>query len=310
MAGFAINTVAHEIAIRPAELARWAEENGFEALYFGEHSHIPVDSHIPASIFPDGFPDWYKEFYDPFVSLAAAATATSRLKIGSAVCLVAQHDTIQLAKTAATLDRISAGRLLLGIGGGWNREEMANHGVSFADRWSVVREKVLAMREIWTHDEAEFHGDFVDFGCLWCWPKPARSGGPPVIMGAGSPATPARIAEYCDGWMPIDGTCDLERGLAEIRTAMQRTERRFEDLDLCVITGHSAEGDDRRVAALLEMGFQRVSFFLAPAPPEIQWPILQALAETTHRFAAAALAPVAAEATEHGQRHPERLRHR
>jgi probable F420-dependent oxidoreductase len=201
MADFGIVTIPTHYTIQPAELARWAEEHGFESLFFGEHTHIPTSRKTP---FPLGgeLPEYYKQFFDPFVGLAAAAAVTQKLKVGTSVCLVPEHHPITLAKTVACLDRVSNGRFLFGIGAGWNVEEMADHGVAFKERWKVTRERVLAMREIWTKEVAEFHGQFVNFDSLWCWPKPVQAGGPPVLLGAMSKWAAKRIAEYCDGWFP------------------------------------------------------------------------------------------------------------
>jgi probable F420-dependent oxidoreductase len=284
MVEFAINTIGHEAAIHPSELGTWAEENGFSALYFGEHTHIPVSSVIPASIFPEGMPHWYKEFYDPFISLMAAGATTTSLKLGLAICLVAQHHPIELAKKAATLDRLSGGRLLFGIGGGWNREEMADFGVEYAARWETIREKVIAIREIWTSKEAEYHGAHVDFDPIWCWPKPLQTGGPPIIMGASGKAAPRRIAEYCNGWMPIDGAHDVEKLMVQIREEMEKVDRSMDELDLTVITGHADSVDEQRIEMLFKLGFHRISFFIAPGPPSEQWPVLENRAEVVRRF--------------------------
>ena len=180
MADFGIVAIPTHYTIPPAEMGRWAETQGFESLWFGEHSHIPTSRKSP---FPMGgeLPQYYKEFFDPFIGLAAAAAVTNRLKLGTSVCLVPEHNTINLAKTIACLDQVAKGRFLFGIGAGWNAEEMADHGIQFKDRWKVTRERILAMKEIWTKDVAEYHGQFVNFDPLWCWPKPARAGGPPIL---------------------------------------------------------------------------------------------------------------------------------
>ena len=155
-----------DYAIRPAALAKAIEERGMDSLFFPEHTHIPVSRKTP---FPGGgeLPKEYSNTYDPFVALASCAAVTERIKLGTGICLVVERDTITLAKEISTLDRISNGRFILGIGAGWNAEEMENHGIEFKNRWKVVREKTLAMKELWTKDEAEFHGDFVDFDPVW-----------------------------------------------------------------------------------------------------------------------------------------------
>lgn len=178
MTDFGLVSIPTHYSIQPVDLARWAEENGFDSLFYGEHTHIPTNRQTP---FPLGgeLPMYYAQFFDPFIALTAAAAVTEKLKVGTSVCLVPEHHPINLAKAAACLDRVSQGRFLFGIGAGWNVEEMANHGVAFKDRWKITRERVLAMREIWTKEAAEFHGQFVDFDPIWCWPKPVRAGGPP-----------------------------------------------------------------------------------------------------------------------------------
>ena len=187
--------------IPPQDLARAVEARGFESLFFPEHSHIPTRRETIRFGQKD-LPDWYSRIPDPFVSCAAAAVATERLKIGTCICLIPEHDPILLAKTVASVDRLSGGRFLFGIGAGWNVEELRDHGVAFADRWAVTRERILAMRAIWSQDEAEYHGRFVDFDATWCWPKPVQPGGPPVLLGAQSRWSPKRVADYCDGWLP------------------------------------------------------------------------------------------------------------
>jgi alkanesulfonate monooxygenase SsuD/methylene tetrahydromethanopterin reductase-like flavin-dependent oxidoreductase (luciferase family) len=188
---------------------------------------------------------------------------------------------------AACLDRVSNGRFILGIGAGWNVEEMANHGVAFKDRWKVTRERVLAMREIWTKDVAEFHGEFVDFDPLWCWPKPVQAGGPPVLMGAGSKWTAKRIAEYCDGWIPVDGPYNLARGVEALQEEAARVGRPMEAFDLSVVTGYAlagVKGDDSRVRELTQIGFKRILFLVEPGAPDRQWPVLEQLAGLISQF--------------------------
>ncbi len=286
MADFGIVTIPTHYSIQPAELARWAEEHGFESLLFGEHTHIPTSRKTP---FPLGgeLPEYYKQFYDPFIGLSAAAAVTQKLKVGTSVCLVPEHPPITLAKETACLDRVSNGRFLFGIGAGWNAEEMADHGVAFKDRWKVTRERVLAIREIWTKEVAEFHGDFVDFDPLWCWPKPVQAGGPPILMGAGSKWTPRRVAEYCDGWIPVDGPYDLAGGIEAIRTEAARVGRSMEEFDLSVITGYAlagVSGSDSRIRELSQLGFNRILFLIEPGTPDVQWPALERCAGLISKF--------------------------
>ncbi len=193
---------ATEYAIPPDELARALEERGFESVWFPEHTHIPASRKTP---WPGGgeLPRDYWSAYDPFVALTAAAAATRRLKLGTGICLVIERDPITTAKEVATLDRLSGGRFLFGIGGGWNAEEMENHGAQFKTRWRLLRERVLAMKEIWTKREAEFHGEFVRFDKIWADPKPLQKPHPPILIGGDGATTFDRVVEFGDGWMPI-----------------------------------------------------------------------------------------------------------
>jgi probable F420-dependent oxidoreductase len=263
------------------ELGRWAEANGFESLWFGEHSHIPTSRKTP---FPMGgeLPQYYKEFFDPFVGLSAVAGATEKLKLGTSVCLVPEHNTMNLAKMVACLDRVANGRFLFGIGAGWNAEEMADHGVALKDRWQVTRERVLALKEIWTRDVAEYHGKFVNFDPIWCWPKPVQAGGPPVLMGAWSKFVPKRVAEYCDGWIPVDAGIDLAGGMEAIRSEAERRGRSKDGLSFSVLTGEEfrpAGGLEARIGALLKLGFQRAVLMVPTAIPDKQWPALDRYAK-------------------------------
>ena len=285
MADFGIVTIPTHYTIQPVELGRWAEENGFESLLFGEHSHIPTSRKSP---FPLGgeLPRYYSEFFDPFVGLTAVAAVTQKLKVGTSVCLVPEHNAMNLAKSTACLDRVSNGRFLFGIGAGWNAEEMNDHGIEFKDRWKQTRERILAIREIWTKDEAEFHGQFVDFDPIWCWPKPVQAGGPPILMGADSKWVPKRIAEYCDGWIPIDRP-DLASGVATIREQMDQFERSMDNFDLSVITGDMLVGEssvENRIQELMETGANRILFLVTPDQPDAQWPVLERYAKLIATF--------------------------
>jgi len=188
------------------ELARAAEERGLHSLYIPEHTHIPTSRLTPAPTGDDELGDEYTRTLDPFVALGAAATVTERIRLGTGICVVAQREPLVTAKAVATLDHVSNGRVEFGIGFGWNRDEIEHHGVDFATRRDRVREHVLAMKELWTKDVAEFHGELVQFSPSWSWPKPVQAGGPPVLIGgAAGPKLFAHIAEYGDGWIPIGG---------------------------------------------------------------------------------------------------------
>jgi probable F420-dependent oxidoreductase len=188
-------------AMRPAPLARLVEDHGQTALYFPEHSHIPASRETPYSGGGE-LPRQYAHTYDLFVALAAAATATSSLRVGSGICLVIQRDPIHTAKEVASVDHLSGGRFEFGVGAGWNREEMANHGTDPRVRMAVLRERVEAMREIWTTDEASYHGRYVDFDRIWSWPKPAQRPYPPVLVGGNGPTVFDRVLAFGDVWIP------------------------------------------------------------------------------------------------------------
>lgn len=288
MPDFGLCGLTHEKTLQPLDWARWAEDAGFESIFIGEHSHIPTSRESPFPLGGD-LPYYYSHFFDPFVGLAAAAGVTERVKLGTGVVLVPEHNPIHLAKQAACLDFASKGRLLLGIGAGWNAEEMADHGVAFADRWKVTREAVLAMREIWTNEEAEYHGKFVDFPPLWCYPKPIQAGGPPVLMGAGSKFVPKRVAEYCDGWIPLDGWGDLEAGLTAIREECEKIERRFDELQLSVMTFADVENPEKavqRIGELSDLGFTRILFMVDPElGPDGQYELLEKFKDLAAKFA-------------------------
>ncbi len=198
---FSFNT---EYSIRPDDLAVAAEERGFESVWFPEHTHIPASRETP---WPAGgeLPQEYIHMSDPFVSCAAAAVVTKTIKVGTGISLVIEHDPIALAKTVATIDRLSNGRFLFGVGAGWNAEEMENHGTPYKKRWKVLEERVRAMKELWTTDESTFHGEYVNFDKIWSYPKPVQQPHPPVILGTfGSTYGRQRVAEFGEGWIPID----------------------------------------------------------------------------------------------------------
>ena len=286
MPDFGIITIPTHYTLQPAELALWAEAQGFESLWFGEHSHIPTSRKSP---FPLGgeLPQYYKEFFDPFVGLATAAAVTKKLKVGTSVCLVPEHNTINLAKMVSCLDRVSNGRFIFGIGAGWNEEEMADHGVKFADRWKVTRESIYAMKEIWTKDVAEYHGKFVNFDPLWSWPKPVQAGGPPILLGAWSKFVPKRVVEYCDGWIPGDIGVDLAGGVEAIRAEAAKQGKALGRLDLTVMTAEEmARGRlEARISELLKFGFNRISFLVSPDRPDRQRTVLDRYASLIRRFA-------------------------
>ena len=264
-----------DYAIQPIPLAKAVEARGLEALFFPEHTHIPTSRR---SAYPGGgdLPREYSHTHDPFVSLMAAAAATEKLIVGTGILLVPERDPIVTAKQIASLDMISGGRAIIGIGAGWNAEELESHGVAFKDRWKVTRESVLAWRELWTQEEAEYHGEFIDFEKSWSYPKPVTPGGPPVLLGADSKWAYDRVAEYCDGWMPINGRGDLRAGMEELKAACERAERDFSELDLAVF---GVGPKEERATELMEIGFDHLVFQLPPEPEENVLPILDGYAK-------------------------------
>ncbi|MEM8924651.1 MAG: TIGR03619 family F420-dependent LLM class oxidoreductase [Actinomycetota bacterium] len=209
-------------SIQPVPLAVEAEHRGFQSLWFPEHSHIPSSRVTPwgGREGAPPLPEEYWRSHDQFVALAAAAGATSTIKLATGITLVAQRDPLWLAKEVASLDMISGGRFILGIGYGWNVEEMANHGLAYGDRRAVVRENILACKRIWTDDEFHFSGEHVTIEPSWSWPKPIQRPHPPILMGANpGPKTMAHIIEYCDGWMPIHGRYDIPAKLDDVTKA-------------------------------------------------------------------------------------------
>jgi len=264
-----------EYAIAPDELARALEERGFESVWFPEHTHIPASRLSP---WPGGsdLPRDYWSSYDPFVALMAAGAVTKRLKLGTGICLVIERDPITLAKEVATLDRLSNGRVLFGIGGGWNREEMAHHNTEWKSRWRLLRERVLSMKEIWTKREAEFHGEFVNFDKIWSDPKPVQKPHPPVIIGGDGATTFDRVVEYGDGWMPImrPKTNPLER-IPELRERLKKAGR---DPKTAPVSIFFAPPKKEVLSTLEAAGVERAIFGLPSEGREAVLPRLDAYA--------------------------------
>lgn len=214
-----------DYGINMAELARALEDRGFDSLFVPEHTHIPASRKTP---FPGGgeLPKRYSHTHDPFVALSFAAAATRKLKLGTGILLVPQHEPIVTAKAIASLDQLSGGRFIFGIGGGWNVEEMENHGATYQTRFKQMREHVLAMKELWTREEASYNGEFVKFDRVWSWPKPAQKPHPPIILGGETDHTLRRVIEYCDGWFPRPrGGFDCVQGVARLRQMAEKAGR-------------------------------------------------------------------------------------
>jgi probable F420-dependent oxidoreductase len=246
----------------PDALARAAEERGYESLWFPEHTHIPTSRRSP---WPGGptLPKEYWHTHDLFVALATAAAVTTRLRVGSGICLLVERDPITTAKEVATLDFLSRGRLLFGIGGGWNAEEMEDHGTDFRTRWKLLRERVAAMKRIWTEDEATFEGELVRFPPLWSWPKPLQKPHPPILLGGHGPRALRRVVDYCDGWLPIGMRAgDLAAGLEELRRIAREKGRDPASISVSV---YGAPMDADALARLRDLGVERAIFALPSA---------------------------------------------
>src|SRR4051794_14649606 len=246
-----------DYAIDPVTLGRLAEERGFESLWFPEHTHIPVSRETP---YPAGgnLPPEYWHTHDPFVALGAVAGATTTLKLGTGICLIVERDPITTAKEVASLDMISGGRFLFGIGAGWNREEMRNHGTDPDTRFGLMRERIEAMKAIWTQDEAEYHGRYVNFDPIWSWPKPVQTPHPPVLVGGTGPKAFDRVLRYGDAWMPnrIAEPGSLKGRIAELR---ERAGRHVP------VTYFGADATDDFVQMLADAGVDRALLQLPDA---------------------------------------------
>jgi probable F420-dependent oxidoreductase len=269
---FSYNT---DYGARPDDLARACEERGFESLWVGEHTHIPAVRQTP---YPGGdpLPRPYYHMADPFVSLTAAAAVTTNLKLGTGVCLVVEHDPIVLAKTVATLDRLSNGRLIFGIGGGWNAEEMENHGTPFARRWKVLRERVEAMQAIWTQDEASYEGEFVRFERIISHPKPLQQPHPPILFGGATPQGRQRVVNYCDGWIPIDVLLDdLPEAIADLHRRAEAAGRDPQTISVSVFAFEAPSSD--HLKRYQDLGVERV-VLVSPRRLDDALPFLDRLA--------------------------------
>lgn len=252
------------------DFARAAEERGYHSLYVPEHTHIPTSRRTPPPTPAEVLAEDYARSLAPFVALAAAAAVTERLVLGTGVSLIAQHDPILAAKEVATLDLLSRGRFVLGVGYGWNREEMENHGVDPATRRRRVREHVLAMQAIWRQDAAEFDGEFVSFEELWSWPKPANHGPPVLIGGVAGKTLFSHIAEFGDGWIPIGGS-GVREALPELRRAMEDAGR--DPASLRVVLFGSIP-DPGKLAYFEEIGVTEVALRVPAGDRDEAMPVL------------------------------------
>ena len=251
---FGLGIFATDYAIQLTELAPLAEARGFESLWVGEHTHIPA-SRITRHPNGQELPRHYWHMMDPFVGLATAAALTTNLRIGTGVCLVLEHHPIDLAKRVASLDYVSNGRFIFGISAGWNREEMENHGIEFSSRWRRMREHVEAMRAIWTMNEAEYHGEFVDFGPILAWPKPIQKPSPPIFVGGNGPNAINRVVRYGDAWMPmLSATTERVQELQRLATNAGRRP--------IPVTCFSVLAEPAELERLIRVGVERCVFNL------------------------------------------------
>lgn len=270
-----VTIFATDRSLPPAEVAREAEARGFASLFVPEHTHIPVSRETPPPTGEEELADEYRRTLDPWVGLATAAAVTERIRLGTGIALVAQHDPIALAKTVATLDHLSGGRVVLGVGFGWNREEMRDHGVDFARRREHVREVMLAMQALWSGETASFAGEFVRFAPSWQWPKPRQQPRPRVLLGGGAgPRLFAHLAEWADGWMPIGGA-GLKQALPELRRLL--AERGRDPAGLHVVP-MGVLPDPAKLDYYASLGVTECVLRLPSAPRDEVLPVLDAYA--------------------------------
>ncbi len=272
-----------DYSMAPGELGRALEERGFDSVWAPEHSHIPVTR---ASAFPSGgeLPKKYYDCMDPFVALTAAAAATTTLMVGTGVCLVVQRDPIQTAKLVASIDQVSGGRFLFGVGDGWNADEMANHGTAFKTRHKLTRERIEAMKVIWTQSKAEYHGEFVNFDPMMAWPKPVQKPYPPILVGGAFPYGARRAVRYGDGWMPhrvrpeYANVADLIPQYRELIAASER------DPASVPVTIWGAKEDMAMLERDRSLGVVRVIISLESAKADVILPELDRWAEIIRKL--------------------------
>ena len=255
------------------ELAKALEERGFESMWAPEHSHIPLSRQ---SAFPSGgeLPKQYYDVMDPFVTLSAAAAATRRLKLGTGVCLVVQRDPIQTAKAVASLDQVSGGRFLFGVGGGWNADEMADHGTAFKSRFKLMRERIEAMKAIWTETKPEYHGEMVEFRPMMTWPKPVQKPHPPVIVGGMFPHAARRAIRYGDGWIPHSRRPQYEDVTDFLPQFREMAKEAGRDLASVPVTVWGVQPDLARLRRYADQGVARCVVQLAAEPADKILPLL------------------------------------
>ena len=278
---FGVAMFMTDYSISPAELARAVEERGLESLWAPEHSHIPLPRTSP---WPGGgdLPKMYYDVMDPFVVLSVAAAVTTTLKVGTGVCLVVQRDPIQVAKEVASLDQVSGGRFLFGVGGGWNAEEMGNHGTEFKSRFKLMRERIEAMKAIWTEKQPEYQGEMVKLQKMMTWPKPVQKPHPPIIVGGGFPHAARRAIRYGDGWIPLGGRMDLISVIPEFYRMAEEAGRKREELP---ISNFGVKVGDDSIAKSADAGVERVVISLPSEPRDMILPMLDKIAAEAGKYA-------------------------
>jgi probable F420-dependent oxidoreductase len=273
---YGVTMFVTDVSMDIVELAKATEDRGLDSVWLPEHTHIPTSRRSPWPVNPDvELPDQYKRCLDPFVGLTAAAMVTERLRIGTGILLAAQHEPLVTAKAAATLDRVSGGRLSLGIGFGWNEDEMADHGVDYRTRRAHTRDHMLAMRQLWEHDVASYAGQYVSFPPTWSWPKPVQTPLPVLMGGAAGPKLFDHIAEYAQGWIPIGGR-GLTDAVPELRDRVAAAGRDPSELE---ITPFGSLPDHGKLDHFEKVGVTECIFDLPSAAAEKVLPILDRYGE-------------------------------
>ena len=252
---------ATEYGHNVVDVARDAEQRGFESLWLPEHTHIPVSRKTPYAGGVE-LPKEYAHTLDPFVALAAVATATKHIRLATGISLLIERDTITMAKTLATLDLLSNGRAILGVGGGWNREEAEHHGVEWSQRFQKLEEQITAIKIIWANDEASFHGEHVRFDPIWSWPKPIQRPRPPILLGGETDHTLRRVIKYCDGWLPRARDPEIiVRGIARLNELAEEAGRDPESISVNVF---APRPDAELIDRFKSMGVARIVLWLPP----------------------------------------------
>jgi probable F420-dependent oxidoreductase len=252
---------ATEYGHNVVDVARDAEQRGFESLWLPEHTHIPVSRKTPYAGGAE-LPEEYAHTLDPFVALAAVATATKRIRLATGISLLIERDTITTAKTVATLDLLSNGRAIVGVGGGWNREEAEHHGVEWSTRFQKLEEQIDAIKIIWANEEAAFHGEHIHFDSIWSWPKPLQRPHPPIVLGGESDHTLRRVIKHCDGWLPRARNPEtVVRGIARLNELAEEADRDPESISVNVF---APRPDAELIDRFKSMGVARIVLWLPP----------------------------------------------